>query len=222
MTGRNRRMMILLSVAFGIFPSLWLDEAISASQQVLAEPASMLVSAERIDFVGSNALAVENSPFGQCLRSTPKRSATALYQRVTLPAQALERVRWSWRIDMLQHSADVRDLAHEDFGAKIMFVFGEPSVFKKDVPTLAYVWTTTPVANGSVLPSLRYSSLFYVQLRGAGDVGRWQQETRSILEDYRSVFGREPGPLRYIAVFNDNDQTSEATSALFGPIVSAP
>lgn len=215
-------MVILLSLAFGILPSFWPDDSISASAQILADPAGMLVSAERIDFVGTNALAVENSPFGQCLRSTPKRSATALYQRVTLPAQALGHVRWSWRIDTLQHSADVRDLAHEDFGAKIMFVFGEPSFFNKDVPTLAYVWTTTPVANGSVLPSLRYSSLFYVQLRGLGDVGRWQQETRSILHDYRSVFGREPGPLRYIAVFNDNDQTSEATSALFGPIVSAP
>ena len=39
-----------------------------------------------------------------------------------------------------------------------MFVFGEPSFFNRDVPTIAYVWTATPVANGTVLRSQRYGA----------------------------------------------------------------
>jgi hypothetical protein len=101
-----------------------------------------------------------------------------------------------------------------------MFIFGEPSYFNKDVPTLAYVWTATPVPNGAVLPSQRYRSLAYIQLRGRVDVGQWQREERNVAADFRATFGRDPGQLRYVAVFNDNDQTNEAVSALFGPIIA--
>lgn len=185
---------------------------------LLADPANMLQTAVRKDFLGANRLSVENAPFGLCLRSTPERSATALYQQVAIPADMLERVSWKWKVEKLQNSADIRNLRHEDFGAKIMFVFGEPSLFNKDVPTLAYVWTGTPVPNGAVLQSQRYHSLFYIQLRGAKNIGQWQQEQVNVVSDFLRVFGHAPGPLKYIALFNDNDQTNETTSALFGPI----
>ncbi len=208
-------------VALAITAWLTASLAMAAPGHILADPAGMLSSADRVDFSGTNLLTIEASPFGQCLRSTPERSATALYQRVEVAAQTLENVSWQWKVEKLQRSADVRDIAHEDFGAKIMFVFGEPSVFNRDVPTLAYVWTTTPVTNGAVMRSQRYNSLIYVQLRGNVDVGQWQLETRNILDDFQQVFGKAPPPIKYIAIFNDNDQTNEPTTALFGPIVSS-
>ncbi len=76
--------------------------------------------------------------------------------------------------------------------------------------------------NGTVLPSQRYGSLAYIQLHGRGEIGRWQHEERNVTEDFKVLFGREPGRLRYIAIFNDNDQTGEAASALLGPILDAP
>jgi Protein of unknown function (DUF3047) len=103
-------------------------------------------------------------------------------------------------------------------GATIFFVFGAPSFFNRDVPTLAYTWTATPVADGTILPSLRYQSLRYIQLRGRAEVGQWERERRDLVADYRRVFGRAPPALRYVAVFNDNDQTGEPASAEFGPI----
>ena len=181
----------------------------------------MLVLADKVDFIGANTLGVETGPFGRCLRSTPNRSASALYQRVNITSETLSDVLWTWRVDKLQRSADIRKRVSEDVGATVMFIFGEPSFFNKNVPTLAYVWTATPVANGAVLPSQRYRSLAYIQLRGRADVGQWQREERNVVADFRAIFGRDPGQLKYIAVFNDNDQTNEATSALFGPIVSA-
>lgn len=191
------------------------------SPRVLADPAEMLRTAERMDFAGANSFRVELGPHGRCLRSTPNQSASALYQSVDISEAALQGVSWSWRIDRLQRSADLRNMAREDVGATIMFVFGEPSVFNRDVPTLAYVWTSTPVANGVVLPSQRYRSLAYLQLRGRNDVGRWQEEQRDVPADFRAIYGREPGPLKYIAIFNDNDQTGEPISAVFGPVLSS-
>ncbi len=196
------------------------SHSLSAEEFILADPARMLGSAERIDFAGANTFAVEAGPFGLCLRSTPRHSASALYQRVSVTLEQLKDVRWVWKVDSLQGSADIRKLASEDFGAKVMFVFGEPSFFNRDVPTLAYVWTATPAANGSVLPSQRYRSLAYIQLRGRSDAGQWRREARDIAADFRAIFGHEPDPLKFIAIFNDNDQTNEAASALFGPVIS--
>jgi len=188
------------------------------AQHILAQPAEMIETAERIDFVGQNSFTKEASEFGQVLRSTPHRSASGLYLHVHVPPGSLRPVTWHWRVDQLQPSADIRALRTEDFGAVIFFIFGEPSLFNRDVPTLAYTWTATPVANGTLLPSLRYQSLRFVQLRGRAEVGTWQRERRDLAADYRMVFGNEPPALRYVAVFNDNDQTSEPASALFGPI----
>ena len=189
-----------------------------ADSVVLADPALMLTTGERVDFVGSGTLAVESSEHGTCLRSTPARSATGIYQRVEMRAERLSKVEWSWRVDRLHAHADIRDGAREDFGAKIAFVFGEPTFWSRDVPTLAYVWTSTPVPNGTILRSSRYANLRYVQLHGPREVGSWQRERRNVDADYKAAFGTDPDRLRYVAVFNDNDQTGEATSALFARV----
>ncbi len=185
---------------------------------VLADPVAMMVTAERVDFVGRNALAKEASEFGPVLRSTPHRSASGLYLPVAVAPASLGAVAWRWRVDRLQPSADIRELKKEDCGATIFFIFGAPSFFNRDVPTLAYTWTATPVADGTVLRSRRYASLRYIQLRGRAEVGRWEQERRNLAADYKAAFGRAPPALQYVAVFNDNDQTGEPTSAEFGEI----
>lgn len=191
-----------------------------AADSLLADPAQMLSTATRMDFVGENKLTIEHANDEFCLRSVPMRSSSALYHKLDEESGRVRLVKWTWRVDKLQKSADLRNLEREDVAATVMFVFGEPSLFNKDVPTLAYTWTATPVPDGTVVSSRRYSSLAYLKLRGEADVGAWQTEERDILADFRAIFGREPGDLRYVAVFNDNDQTGEPTSALFGRIVT--
>ncbi len=187
-------------------------------REILADPGRMITTARRMDFVGQNAFVTVRGEEGLVLRSTPQLSASGLYQRVNVVGTALGPVTWAWRVDRLQKSADLRDLAKEDAGAVIFFVFGEPTVGNKDVPTLAYAWTATKIANGQVLQSRRFKSLRYIQLRGRAEVGTWQRERRDIAADYRQAFGTAPPALVYVAVFNDNDQTEEPASALFGPI----
>ncbi|MBU2581670.1 MAG: DUF3047 domain-containing protein [Alphaproteobacteria bacterium] len=217
----ERLSFVCLRLPAAVLPLAICGLAIAASPgegQLLADPAKMLRTAERVDFSGSNLLTVEQTEMGMCLRSTPRSSATGLYQLLEMPSDRLRNVSWQWRVDKAHATADIRAIEREDFAAKIAFVFGEPSFFNRDVPTLAYVWTSTPVENGSIIPSRRYANLRYVQLHGAAEVGRWQLESRDILADFVAAFGQPPGALRYIAVFNDNDQTGEPVSALFGPV----
>lgn len=202
-----------------LFWMTWTASSVVRAESLLLDPARALTSAKRIDFVGRNDFSVEESAQGAMLRSVPHKSASGLYQPVERDGAELTRVRWRWRVDQLQATADVRNLATEDFGAMIMFVFGKPSFLNRDVPTLGYVWTATPIRNGSIVRSQRHQSLAYIQLRGSADIGLMRVEERDVAGDYRNVFGKEPGELNFIAVFNDNDQTNEPASALFGPIV---
>ncbi|MBU1211933.1 MAG: DUF3047 domain-containing protein [Alphaproteobacteria bacterium] len=189
-----------------------------SSDMTLADPARMMNSGERVDFTGANRLSLEETPMGLCLRSTPHSSATGLYQSVEVSPDRLSRIEWLWQVDKIHRTADIRELSREDFAAKIAFVFGEPSFFDRDVPTIAYVWSSTPVENGSIIASRRYANLRYVQLHGNVEAGTWQREQRNVADDFTRAFGTPPRTLRYIALFNDNDQTHEPASALFGAI----
>lgn len=202
--------------------ALWLISSTPAeAANVLVDPATLLATAKRMDFVGRNEMAVVHADGDGVLRSTPNNSASGFYLKTVMDGRQLTDVRWTWRVDVLQPSADLRVLAREDSAAAIFFIFGEPSLFTHDVPTLAYVWTGTPVAVGTVFPSARFANLRYIKIEGTEAVGHWRDERRSITDDFRAAFHREPDTLRYIAVFNDNDQTHEPCSALFGPIMDA-
>lgn len=218
---RKRTPRTAFAVAYLLHILILAFAAGAKAENVLADPAQMITTAKRIDFVGRNDFSVERTAQGSLLRSVPHKSASGLYQPIELDGVELTRIRWRWRVDKLHETADVRKLATEDFGAMIMFVFGKPSLLNRDVPTLGYVWTATPASNETIIRSQRYKTLAYIQLRGRADVGRLRVEERDVAADYRSVFGKEPGELKFIAVFNDNDQTNEAASALFGPIVDA-
>lgn len=194
----------------------------TANDQALADPAHMLDVGERKDFNGANSFSVESTLHGRCLRSVPRRSASTIYQRVDMDGRDPVLLQWSWRVDQLQSLADIRTLETEDVGAMIMLLFGEPSLFNRNVPTLAYVWTATPVDNGAMLPSKRFDFPAYIQMRGRKEVGRWENEARNVTADFQSIFGHAPSRLRHIAIFNDNDQTGEATSALFCPVTRTP
>ncbi len=191
----------------------------AAGNYALMDPVTVLTTGTRVDFAGQTEFALLRTERGPFLRILPHKSSSGLYQHIDFDRRGLQRVRWTWRVDQLQPSADLRALATEDSGATVFFVFGEPSFLNRDVPTLAYVWSSTPVPDGTVVPSMRYKNLRYMQLHGPKTVGTWQVESRDVAQDYRTVFGREHGALKYVAILADNDQTGEPASALIGAIV---
>ena len=190
----------------------------AVAEKLVVAPQTILDMATRHDFRGRNEFRIEQTGEGSFLRSTPRRSASGLYLKTDVHLDLSWSQSWHWRIDTLQRTADIRSTEHDDFGAMLAFVFGEPSWWDRDVPTIAYVWTGTDIANGTVLKSPRSRNLVYIQLRGRSDVGRLQTEMRNVAEDFVALFGRRPPRLHYVAFFNDNDQTNEPVSALLGPI----
>ncbi len=157
------------------------------------------------------------------IRAVGRDSASGLYREVQLQVSDHPWLEWTWRVDRLQTTADIRVKNREDFAAAIFLIFGRPSMFNRDVPTLAYVWTSDRLPEGSVVDSPYHpGSVRDIVLRSDGDdLGQWLRERRNVVEDFRKAFGRDPPPVvEVLALFTDNDQTGEPVEAYYGAIIA--
>lgn len=155
------------------------------------------------------------------IRAIGRRSASGLYRSVRYSIAEHPWIEWSWRVDRLQPSADIRLKATEDYAAALFLIFGRPSMVNRDVPTLVYVWTSARISEGSIVDSPYHpvSTWNIVVRSGEKQLGRWVHERRNVVSDFRRAFGRDPpATVEVIALFTDNDQTGEPVEAYYGAV----
>jgi hypothetical protein len=196
----------------------------SAREIVLLDPAAP------VDQVWSEAAFGSKTEYSRveisgvaAIRAVGQNSASGLHREVRYRPEEHPWLEWSWRVDKLQQQADIRDVKREDFGAAIFVIFGRPSLFHRNVPTLSYVWTNARVDAGDVVvnPHHRGTSRSIVLRAGGERLGRWQRERRNVLEDYRRAFGADPPEtVEMIALWTDNDQTGDPVEAYYGRMVA--
>lgn len=189
---------------------------------VLAEPKPAIGSFwEHKAFVGETLYSFVIRDGVPAIRAIGDNSASGLYKNVEYRVRDLPWLEWNWRVDRLQNSANLAVKKDEDFAAALFVIFGKPSLFNLDVPTLSYVWTGPNHAKNSVVNSTRRpQTKRHIIVRNAMDaLGVWTNERRNVVEDYRRAFGKAPPEyVRVIALFTDNDQTGEAVEAYYGTI----
>jgi hypothetical protein len=159
------------------------------------------------------------------IRAVGRNSASGLYRDVRYRIVEHPWLAWTWRVDRLQQTADIRVKAREDFAAAIFLIFGHPSLFNRDVPTLAYVWTNGRLRKNSIVDSPYHpESMRSIVVRSGGQhLGPWTEERRNVIDDFRKAFGREPPDVvEMLALFTDNDQTREPVVAYYGTIRALP
>ncbi len=189
---------------------------------VLADPSLSLASAwEHRSFGESTDYSAGVVDGIAAIRAEGRISASGLYRRVQYSVRDHPWLEWRWRVDAMQRTADISLKERQDFAAAIFIIFGQPSVLRRNIPTLAYLWTSAGMREGDVVESPRRKDVvrFMVIESGPGNLGRWMYERRNVIRDFRKAFGREPpGKVELIAVFTDNDQTKEPVEAYYGAI----
>ncbi len=156
------------------------------------------------------------------IRAVGRSSASGLHRELRIHPADYPWLEWTWRVDKLQERADIRDANSDDFGAAIFLLFGRPSLLRRHVPTLSYVWTNDRLRVGEIVLSPHHpgTSRSIVLQAGTQRLGHWLRERRNIVEDYRRAFGADPpGTLEAIALWTDNDQTGEPVEAHYGRMV---
>ena len=146
------------------------------------------------------------------IRAEPRDGASGLIRRVSIDSTRCPTLEWSWRVEQLQESADLRIKEADDVAASIFLLFGDPGFLfdPSPVPTLRYVWTNERVSVESVIdsPYMPGTVRSLVVRSGIHGSGQWTTQKRDVGRDFRTAFGyAPPGPVRAVAIFTDNDQT---------------
>ncbi len=148
---------------------------------------------------------------------------SALWRRVDVAADSGALVAWRWRVEgSLAGNRRERSRRGDDYTARVFVVFDAPRG-PWSGKALCYVWAAGEPA-GSVYRSPYSDDVAMIVVEsGDGRAGSWVEVERSVVEDYRSAFGRAPDTLSGIVIMVDTDNTQSRARAWFDRVaVSRP
>jgi len=127
-------------------------------------------------------------------------------------------LRWRWRVSQLPTGADERAVKTNDSAAGVYVIFDNrimPRVIK-------YVWSSTLPVGTRIESPVYWRAKVVVLQSGPSAVGEWRQETVNCYQDYRDLFGAEPGEVQGIGVLTDADTTATVAEADYDDFVLLP
>jgi hypothetical protein len=170
------------------------------------------------------------------LHSVSDGATSGLRRDVDIDPYDTPWLHWAWRVDRVESRATVAYDALDDSPARVIVAFdGDNSLVKPGdrifhdlvevvtgvaVPfaTLMYVWDGRAPPE-SVFQYPRTSRIRYLVVEsGTANTGRWLSYARNVVEDYRRVFGSEPGRIRSVAVLTDSDDLKTHSEAWYGDL----
>src|SRR5436190_2349628 len=173
---------------------------------------------------------------GTVLEANADRSASGLYRRIRIDLKSHPVVEWRWKVVQPVAGADARVPVREDSPVRLVISFhGDINrldfqeritlrLYKgltgQTLPyaMLMYIWAGTLPAE-TTIPSEHTGKIQMIVLPSdQRHIGQWMNFRRNVLEDYRRVFGEEPGDIVAVGVMSDSDDTGQQARAQYGDI----
>lgn len=154
------------------------------------------------------------------LRAESRKAASGLYKEVTLDPRKHPVLRWSWKIGGTIPGGNGRTKEGDDYPARVYVVF--PRTFFWRTRAINYIWANK-LPKGTALPNAFSANAMMVAVESGDERAKtWVNETRNVLEDYRTLFGEEPPEIGAVAVMTDTDNTGGEAVAYYGDITLGP
>ncbi len=187
-------------------------------------------------FKRSTAYKLVNEQGRTVVRARAESSASGLIHPLQLDPKAFPVLHWHWKVDQLIQKADNTQKHLEDSPVRLVVSFGgdidsldiRDRMFFDNVrlltgqqmpyATLMYIWENRAPLE-TVIDNRHTSRIkMIVAESGRERLGRWQEVTRNIVEDYKRAFGEYPGPITSIGIMTDTDNTGDNVHAWYGDI----
>jgi len=171
------------------------------------------------------------------VQAKSQHAASGLMRPIHIDPRQYPLVRWRWKVMNLIRTADVRSKAGDDYPVRLYVTFAydaarvvviERAKFEAlkllygEYPPIAaidYIWEARE-PRGSIFPNAYSSRVQMIVVESGGnELGRWIDERRDVLADYRRAFGGEPPAISGVAIMTDTDDTGESATAYYGDIV---
>ena len=152
------------------------------------------------------------------LRAVSHASASGLYRRVHVDLARTPCLHWSWRVaHVLAAPHDERTRRGDDYPARVYVVFSGGLFFWR-TRAINYVWSSNQSVGSSWPNAFTGRARMVAVESGAAKAGRWVDERRDVLADYRRLFGSDPGDVDAVAIMTDTDNTGLSATAWYGDI----
>lgn len=209
--------------------------ALIGSAVVVAQPATLQVEDWSKDPVGKTGVPtgweaqtwgspkydfkIEADGNGRVLHMKSANEGSTISKEVKLDIRQFPLLQWRWKAVTLPKGADSRKKATDDQACQVYVTFPRtPQAVRSR--NIGYVWDTTAPA-GTIAPSQKTGTVTYVIVRsGPEEAGRWITETRNVLEDYKKIYGQDPGePVGAVSVAIDSNDTQSSAECYVGEIL---
>jgi hypothetical protein len=118
-------------------------------------------------------------------------------------------LRWRWRARQLPPGGDEREKNTNDSAAAVYVIFDSRLLPR----AIKYVWSATLPVGTRIDSPVYWRSKVVVLQSGPTALGEWQEETINFYQDYKELFGLEPGEVQGIAILTDSDVTGGTAEA---------
>ncbi len=169
----------------------------------------------------------------QAMHAVAQRSTSGLRCDVDIDPRATPWLTWEWRVDHFPEGATVAEDERDDSPARVVVSFDgdEAALAPRDrmfremvefltgtvlpFATLMYVWDGQVPAEKVVAYPRTGRVQYLVVESGTARSGRWLGYRRNVVEDYRRVFGGEPGRIRHVGLLAESDDLKLRTESWF-------
>lgn len=163
-----------------------------------------------------------DTPLGSTIEATGNVSASILFRVFAGIDLSCDTLEWTWFVQDLQKTSDLRTKGRDDVGASVLISFGDPGLLRDTpVPTLRYVWANEHHAENDIIvgPYQKKHLRTIVVRSGPVTDYRLVREKRNLVNDFTEAFGVLPSDGIYaIGIFTDNDDTKEPITAHYGSV----
>jgi len=120
---------------------------------------------------------------------------------------------WKWKVTKLPDGGDLRNSNTDDQAAQLFLAFSRTQA-------IVYIWdTTSPQGTMAAAAAPFFMSIKAVVIRsGKTGMGSWITETRNVYDDYRKLFGGEPGDIGGVRIQINSQHTGTLAESYFADI----
>ncbi|MDP1558900.1 MAG: DUF3047 domain-containing protein [Nitrosomonas sp.] len=151
------------------------------------------------------------------LHADSHAAASGLYRETSIDLGKTPILNWTWKVDNILTGNDERTKAGDDYPARVYVVFSGGAMFWR-TRAINYVWSNKQPAGSNWFNAFTSNAGMIAVESGNDHTGRWMNESRDVLADYRRLFGEEPRQVDAVAIMTDTDNTGAAATAWYGDI----
>jgi hypothetical protein len=157
------------------------------------------------------AVVKDDGVFAVRLRSA--NTSFSLQKEVNIDLKQYPILTWKWKVTKLPDGGDFRNSNTDDQSAQLFLAFSKTRA-------IVYIWdTTAPQGTMAAAAAPFFMSIKAVVMRsGKTATGSWITETRNVYDDYRKLFGGEPGDVGGVRIQINSQHTGTSAESYFADI----